>query len=312
MTTKILIVDDSQIERLLIEGMLSKESQYRIQHASDGAKALKIIAKSPPDLVITDLIMPCIDGLELVRRLRNQYPNVPVILLTAFGDEGIAAEALEAGAASYVPKAQKAERLLPAVERVAAHAQANRSREELDHCMLEYHTRYALGNDIHLIRMLVNQLQHVMAGIGFGDFVERIRMGEAIEEAILNAMYHGNLEISEHELARVRAELDSHVLERLVEERCRDPRIADRRILVVAHLQPTEVRFVVRDEGRGFRQHMNGAKSTENIAAGQRRGMTLIRAMADEVSFNKNGNELVIRKRATPRAACLATAANNN
>ncbi len=297
MTTNILVVDDLQLERLLIEGLLAKTPDYRVQLASDGRQALEKIAAETPDLVVTDLVMPHIDGLELVRTIRQQYPDLPVILMTAYGDETTAIEALEAGAASYVPKAQKAERLLTSIERVLDHAVANRFRQRLTRTMFEYHCRFALENDRRLIRELVSQVQQAMAGIGAWDVVERIRMGEALEEALLNAMYHGNLGISNDELARVRAELDERLLDRLVEERCRETSVSRRRILLVVHLTESEARFVIRDEGLGFNQaFLTGAKDADRFAAGYSRGMTLINTLMDEVTFNKSGNELVMRR----------------
>ncbi|MEQ8784931.1 MAG: response regulator [Pirellulaceae bacterium] len=297
MPTSILVVDDSQIQRVLIEGLLCKNPEYRVRLAADGREALAEIAKDRPDLVVTDLVMPQMDGLELVRTVRRRFPDIPAILMTAFGDESIAVDAMEAGAASYVPKAQKAERLMAAVERVTEYAQASRSREQVKHCMTEYHCRFALANDRRLIRALVAQIQEAMAGIGFGDTVERIRVSEALEEALLNAMYHGNLEITREELAQLRAELDDRMLDRLVEDRCRESPLGERRILVVAHLREGEARFVVRDEGRGFNSmSFVNAPATESFASGEHRGMTLIGTLMDEVSFNQTGNELVMRK----------------
>ena len=75
---------------------------------------------SLPDVVISDLVMPELNGLELIGQVRQNYPLVPVILLTALGNEEIAFEALEQGAASYVPKARQAECLADTVDRVAA------------------------------------------------------------------------------------------------------------------------------------------------------------------------------------------------
>ncbi len=296
--TKILVVDDSQLERVLVEGILCKNPEYRVELAANGREALEKIAAGAPDLVVTDLIMPELDGLELVRTARRRYPDIPVILMTAYGDESTAVEALEAGAASYVPKAQKAERLISAVERVAEHAVANRSDERLAQCMTEYHCRFALKNDRQLIRAFVGQVQHAMAGVGFTNVVERIRIGEALEEALLNAMYHGNLEINNDELAKVRAELDDHLLDRLVDERCSVPRIQKRRICVVARLTQNDARFVVRDEGRGFNaMFVEGVETQDRIASGRYRGMALMRSLMDEVIFNKAGNELVLCKR---------------
>ncbi|MFV2066352.1 MAG: response regulator [Pirellulales bacterium] len=298
MSANILVVDDSQVERLLVEGMLRKNPGYHVESAENGKEALEKIAAGPPDLVVTDLIMPEMDGLELVRTVRQRYPEVPVILMTAYGDELTAVEALEAGAASYVAKAQKAERLMATIHRVVEQAKADRSRVRLSQCMLEYHCRFALQNDRQLIRTLVGEVQQAMASIGFTDTVERIRIGEAIEEALLNAMYHGNLEVSGKELAKVWSELDEHLLDKLVLERCQEPHIRERRILVVVHVTTSEARFVIRDEGRGFDAMFAMADDKSNpLELARRRGVTLIRSLMDEVTYNKTGNELVMRKR---------------
>jgi CheY-like chemotaxis protein/anti-sigma regulatory factor (Ser/Thr protein kinase) len=297
MAANILVVDDSQVERLLVAGLLRKNADYHVQLAVDGKDALAKIESQPPDLVITDLVMPEMDGLELVRTILRRHPQTPVILMTAYGDESTAAEALEAGAASYVPKARKAERLMSAVERVLAHAATERTRARLGQRMLEYHSRFALENDPALIRALVKQAQQAMADVGFGDTVERIRIGEALEEALLNAMYHGNLEIKRDELARIRSELDQRLLDNLVEERCREPRIRERKILVVIHLNAKEAKFVVRDQGRGFNSLRTVAEQSDPFEAGNHRGMTLIHSLMDEVAYNDAGNELVLRKR---------------
>ena len=95
------------MERLLVEGLLRKNPDYRVELAENGKEALTKIAASPPDLVVTDLIMPEMDGLELVRTVRRRHPDIPVILMTAYGDETTVVDALEAGAASYVEPVQE-------------------------------------------------------------------------------------------------------------------------------------------------------------------------------------------------------------
>lgn len=297
MTAEILVVDDSPLEQLLVESLLTRNVNYRVKLAENGKQALKEIAAAPPDLVVTDLFMPEMDGLELVRRVRRQYPDIPVILMTAYGDEATAVDALEAGAASYVPKSKRAERLVETVGRVTEHALAQRNRERLGQSLLEYHCRYSLENDLSLIRASVDQVQQVMANLGFGDTVERIRIGEALEEALLNAMYHGNLEIDEQELARVRSELDERLLRRVVEQRCCERRIRERRILLVVHVTATVVRFVVRDQGRGFdASFIRNRTAADRFEQGSSRGLTLIETLMDEVSYNSNGNEMTMRK----------------
>ena len=295
--TKILIVDDSQVERQLAKSLVEKNSQFKAVLAVDGEDALQKIAQSRPALVLTDLLMPNMDGLELLRAIRRDHPALPVVLMTQFGDELTAVKALEAGAASYIPKARQAEYLTSTIERVLEHASADRRRRQLVQCTTEYHCRYVLPNDRRLIRVLVDELQEVLAGMHFANHMDRIRMGEAIEEALLNAMYHGNLEISEAELTKTRAQLDDDLLNQLIDQRLQDPEIAARNILTVAHLTPQEVRIVIRDEGPGFNVQLQDTdQGSDAFEEGRHRGLTLIRSLMDEVHFNHSGNELTMRK----------------
>ena len=71
MISKILVVDDSPMERLLVEALLTQNPNYRVELAEHGKQALEMIAVAPPNLVVTDLFMPEMDGLELVRRARR-------------------------------------------------------------------------------------------------------------------------------------------------------------------------------------------------------------------------------------------------
>jgi len=307
--TKILIVDDSHVERQLAKSLVEKNPRFHVELAEDGEDALAKIRTMRPKLVLTDLLMPKIDGLELLQTVQRDYPAIPVVLMTQFGDETTAVKALQMGAASYVPKARQAEYLVPTIERVLEHASADRRRRQLVQCTLEYHCRYTLPNDRRLIRALVDELQEIMAGMHFAHRIDRIRMGEAIEEALLNAMYHGNLEISEEELAQARAKLDDQVLDRLVAQHQRDPEVAARTILVVSHLTPGEVRIVIRDQGRGFNtQFTDTAQGSEAFEGGRHRGLTLIRSLMDEVTFNNSGNELTLRK-FQPRTSSATAAA---
>ena len=100
----ILVVDDSPVDRHLAGKLLEKHAGLTVAYATDGRDALTVMERSAPDLVLTDLQMPEMNGLELVEEIRIHYPTVPVILMTAHGSEEIAIQALRVGAASYVPK----------------------------------------------------------------------------------------------------------------------------------------------------------------------------------------------------------------
>lgn len=99
---RILIVDDEpQITRVLRRGLMTHG--YEVQVATDGRSALQVFGAWPPELVVTDLSMPNMDGLELCRQLRL-LSQLPIIVLSVRGEERIKVEALDAGADDYVTK----------------------------------------------------------------------------------------------------------------------------------------------------------------------------------------------------------------
>jgi len=82
---QVLVVDDSASDRMLAGAILQKEPGIKVVYAADGAEALKKIEQELPDAVVTDLNMPELDGLQLVACIKQGYPLLPVILMTAQG-----------------------------------------------------------------------------------------------------------------------------------------------------------------------------------------------------------------------------------
>ncbi|MFZ2398891.1 MAG: sigma-54 dependent transcriptional regulator [Smithella sp.] len=100
---KILIVDDELNMRLVLSAMLKKEG-FDISSASNGREALQILQSNNMDVVITDLKMPDIDGMELLTSISGRNPEIPVIMITAHGTIATAVEALKKGAFDYITK----------------------------------------------------------------------------------------------------------------------------------------------------------------------------------------------------------------
>src|SRR6266536_3296912 len=115
-SVRILVVDDEASARSGMEKLLAQEG-YTVDTAEDGKAALTSAAERPPDLVITDLKMPGMDGVELVARLHEQDPDLPVIVATAFGDVSSAVAAMRAGAEDYFTKPVEFDALLLSLER---------------------------------------------------------------------------------------------------------------------------------------------------------------------------------------------------
>ena len=100
---KILVVDDELNMLLVLEAMLKKE-KYEVATASDGLEALEILKDGDVAVVVTDLKMPKLDGLGLLSKIENDYPSIPVIVITAHGTITTAVEALKKGAFDYITK----------------------------------------------------------------------------------------------------------------------------------------------------------------------------------------------------------------
>ena len=115
-STSILVVDDELMMRDLLVKILSREG-YRIDSVEDGIAALEHLKKQRVDLVISDMKMPRMDGLELLSAIKKNYPEIGVIIMTGFGDTYTVKDALLLGADEYITKPFKSFEISLVVER---------------------------------------------------------------------------------------------------------------------------------------------------------------------------------------------------
>lgn len=123
MQTRILVVDDSVVAGHQITGVLKGAGYEVVGHAKNGAEGLKLFNQLKPDLVLMDLVMPVMDGLQALRALRGMDAGVKVIVLSSLGGvETKATEAMKLGALAVVVKPIEAESVRQAVERAMGRA----------------------------------------------------------------------------------------------------------------------------------------------------------------------------------------------
>jgi two-component system response regulator HydG len=127
---KILVVDDEATARSGLAKLLEQEG-YPVELAADGEEALTSVVENPPGLVITDLKMPNMDGMELLKQLRERGIETPAIVTTAFGDVTTAVAAMRAGAEDYLTKPIDFDALLLVVERTLARDELKSEAENL-------------------------------------------------------------------------------------------------------------------------------------------------------------------------------------
>lgn len=287
----ILIVDDVATDRVRAAGLAARWQNSTTLMAEDGLQAMSIIEQHQPDIVLTDLNMDRMNGLQLVEAIKTEYPHIPVILMTADGSEEIAAQAMQKGAASYLPKRNLAQGLERVLQQVHVTARDARIQSDVMHQIQSTDTHLVLYNDRGMIRSTVALLVNLLRCVPLGDETERTRVGVALEEAMLNAMYHGNLEVTSAGNGSDRG------LEMVVAERLADRKFGQRRIHVRADINRERAVFVIRDEGQGFdsRQYIEAIGTRLDV---HRRGISLMLAVMDEVKFNGAGNEVTLVRRA--------------
>ena len=292
--TRILVVDDTLMDRKLAEGILRKIEGWEVESVSSGAEALEHIDSHQPSVIITDLQMPEMNGLQLVQHVHQDHPELPVIVMTSRGSEAIAVEALQAGAASYVPKKHLHRLLTNAIHRVLASAEEVLTRKDLMKGLDEVTWKLSISNQPPVIASLVNFVQSEINRTALLPETDRFRCGVAFEEALLNAAYHGNLEVS----SKLR-EGDPHEFYDLAEQRMTQEPYKDRRITVTVAIDQSAIKYVITDEGPGFDPSaIPDPTAEEFIDRPCGRGVLLMKTFMDEVQYNSKGNCVTMVKRA--------------
>jgi CheY-like chemotaxis protein len=298
MGASILVVDDSRLDRRLTEECL-RRAGHLVTTASDPREALSRIELHPVDLVVTDLTMPGMDGLELLRRVKSGTRTIPVILTTGSSSESIVTAALRAGADDYVAKHDIPEQLTESVSRLLSLLHEARRRRQSEQWLVRQQISFQLANDRDQVGSVVRRLCECGLSLGALGPEDEIRVSVALEEALLNAIIHGNLEVS----SALREE-EGGAYEQLIAERRRDARYGSRRVRVDCDASRTEVRYQIADEGPGFDvARLPDPRDPERIHLASGRGVLMMRAFMDEVEYNTRGNVVtLVKRRAAPRS----------
>lgn len=291
---KILVVEDSSVDRILVGGLLAKEPTWEIEFANDGREGFDRVVASDddnplPDLIVTDLQMPRMDGLELVRQVRKTQPQVPVVLITSYGSEQIAVDALRAGATSYTPKSMLQSALVNTAKQVLE--MSNRMRYTRDAGMpASKQVAFVLENESTLIGPTIEHLQENMPSWSDRD---RLQIGMALDEALVNAMHHGNLEVD----SSLRDGDDEREYYDLIRARKTAEPFRHRRVRVEAEFSERHICVQISDDGRGFDPNkIPDPTSDSNLHKVSGRGLFLIRSFMDQVAHNLTGNQITMTK----------------
>ncbi len=115
----VVVVDDSDFYRGIINGMLKEMGVTDIKEADSAEAALVVLGQFKPDIVITDIVMPEISGIELTEKISQNYPDIGVIVISSLSQEHIVLEAIGAGAGDFIAKPIQKQQLLDSLEKLS-------------------------------------------------------------------------------------------------------------------------------------------------------------------------------------------------
>jgi two-component system chemotaxis response regulator CheY len=116
---KIVIVDDSDFSRSIIRKMLTEENMNIVGEANGAEAAIGIIKETNPNIVITDIVMPDISGIELTEKISQNFENISVIVVSSLSQEHIVLEAIAAGASDFIAKPIQKQQLIDSIDKIS-------------------------------------------------------------------------------------------------------------------------------------------------------------------------------------------------
>lgn len=300
---KILLVEDSPTQAAQIR-MLLEAAEHEVVHAANGRLALESLRGQAIDLVVTDLEMPEINGLQLVEQMRDDFSHIPTILVTGHGSEELAAEALQLGAAGYVPKNRVSELLNNTIIDVLGVIRTDASYAKLIATLQRNVFEFELPNDPCLISPLVGLLMQVCSGMELLPSIDMVRLGVAVEHAVGNAMLHGNLELAVADCPNQHDVAHEGETTATMRERMQQSPYCDRTVRVEANAAIDEIRVSVTDQGNGFDTSIVPQKGRldpkvmgDDSDAPRGQGLVLMVSFVDELIYNSKGNQVTLVKR---------------
>ena len=157
MAKQILVVDDEERIRQSLNGIL-KDEGYEVLEAKDGAQALKQVETDPPELILLDIWMPGMDGMEVLERVKGQIPNLPVIMISGHGNIELAVKAVKLGAYDFIEKPLSLEKVLLTVNNALLFSKLEQENQALRQ---EVQKKYEIVGNSPGIQQLKEQIKIV-------------------------------------------------------------------------------------------------------------------------------------------------------
>ncbi len=289
---QILIIDDEEAIRNVLKIALTKKG-YAVTEADNGKKGLELFKQKRPEIVLTDVMMPEMTGLEFTRFLSEMNADTDVIVMTGYGTEDVVIEALHAGASNYIKKPIAFEDLFAIIDRITLKRKNKKLVEPAKDAVVFERKDLVIGNDLSTVWGAVNQLLfNLHSGID-RNIVEGMRIG--LYEIIINAIEHGNLDITYEEKSQAQRN-NSYV--QLLQDRKNRADEEGKKVHISSTYDCEWLIIQIKDDGKGFDyKSLPVARSPETTLATHGRGIFLTSLYFDSLNFIEPGNAVRLTKK---------------
>ncbi|MGK5095151.1 response regulator [Deltaproteobacteria bacterium TL4] len=282
-----LLVDDEPYIRDFLSKVLGRNSICTHQ-ASNGQEALEVLKQQHIDLIITDVRMPFMDGIQLTRQVRKEYPEMPIVVLSGFTDEEMVIAALRGGANNFLNKPVDHHEFLHVILPLVAIIEQRRT-QIFDYRLLQKLSgEICLGNDLKAIPATVDFLvQHLKTG-PYTSRLHGLKIG--LQEMLVNAIEHGNLAITNAEKEEA---LEKGTFEKLLQERLEVKEYQSRKVSIQYEFTPAKALFKIIDAGKGFDWLKFADEFGQSrLMAKSGKGILFARLYCDEVHYDEKGTQV--------------------
>lgn len=296
---RVLIVEDDAGSVIYLRDAVAAEG-HEVAVETDGLAGLDAFHRATPDLVFCDIRIPRMDGLELLGAIREHDADTIVVMITAYGSEEYAAEALRRRASNYLHKPIRHADLLSMLRKYAFMTEELSLAREVPAMIVQQAFTLRFDNREEVIPAVAAYLTE-----NAGDMFDRqtqldVRLG--LHELLINAVEHGNLGITDREKAEA-LESGPDGLIALWEKRLTDPQRTDKRVTVEFKRDQTGCEWLIADCGDGFNwQSAPDLPNHGNRHGLQGRGLIVARFYFDQLEHQGAGNVVRARKDASRHA----------
>ena len=287
----IMIAENSVTQAAHLRALL-EQANHSVIVATNGKQVVQVLDETLPDIIIADLNIPKMDGLELVEYTKKHHPDIPVVVMTASGSENTAVAAMRQGAASCLPKRFLTQSLVRTISEILGHIKAQHCQKEVLEALVATESTYIIGNDHQFAGRVIAQMEEQLRSMNYHDKTMVQRITTALQEAVANAIDHGNLELNSD-----LRDQDGPGYSDLRQQRAQQHPWKTRQITITSRVTAEQARYTIADQGRGFDPlSLPDPLDPENLLRTHGRGLLLIRNFMDEVTHNKVGNVITMVK----------------